>query len=470
MGISLCLTCLFQITTSGHISKEIRRYFQVFFFFVLVYISNHLVRELLNGHPGEGITKTLYTITFVEMLTAGLMSNMMSLAVLNAADSPRSTRPGFILLEGLLILHTIILIVGTANGSVFYFDESNVYHRGGLYLLSNLAPLLMLIFDMYLLVKYRQNFKPRVRIAFWVYMIAPIIAILIQGLFYGIQFVIFATVAAGAYMFGAIIRDQSEEYESQKTETSRIETELNMAKHIQENMLPNIFPAFPDRSDFEIYASMNPAKEVGGDFYDFFLVDDNHLVMVMADVSGKGVPAALFMMVSKSLIQNTALLGISPKEILETVNDQICKNNRDEMFVTVWLGILNLTTGDMVCANAGHEYPAIKNADGRFELLKDKHGVVVGAMEGMKYKEYELKMTPGSKIFVYTDGVPEATNKDEELFGTDRMIIALRSSENKSPEDILSGITSAVEDFVGEAPQFDDLTMLCLQYNGKIDS
>ncbi|MBP3815496.1 MAG: serine/threonine-protein phosphatase [Firmicutes bacterium] len=466
MGISLCLTCLFQLVSSVHINDQIKQYFQVFFVFVLAYICTHLVRELLNGRPGESVRTVLYTVTFIEMLVAGFMPHMMSLAVLAASQSEKKAKPIAILLYVFLILHVAFLVYGMTNGIIFYFDDSNTYQRGSLYVLSNVGPILMLLTDIYLLVRYRDNFNPRVRVAFWVYIIAPLVAIAIQAVSYGVQFIILATVGAAAYMFSAIIREQTQQYEAQKTETSRIETELNMAKNIQENMLPNIFPAFPERNEFEIYASMNPAKEVGGDFYDFFLVDDNHLAMVMADVSGKGVPAALFMMISKTLIQNTAMTGISPKEILETVNNQICKNNREEMFVTVWIGILDLTNGKMVCANAGHEYPAIKKPHEDFQLLMDKHGLVVGAMEGIPYKEYEVELTPGAKIFLYTDGVPEATNKDNELFGTDRMIEALHTLVDESPEKVLEGIHRAVDDFVGDAPQFDDLTMLCLQYNG----
>ena len=260
------------------------------------------------------------------------------------------------------------------------------------------------------------------------------------------------------------------EYEEHLTritaEKERISTELALATRIQADMLPNIFPAFPERSEFDIYASMDPAKEVGGDFYDFFLIDDTHLGLVMADVSGKGVPAALFMMVSKILIQNGAMSGHSPAEVLKAVNDQICANNREEMFVTVWLGILDTTTGTIVAANAGHEYPVLMPSNGRFELVKDKHGFVIGGMEGMKYKEYELQMTPGSKLFLYTDGVPEATDTQHEMFGTKRMIDALNETPDASPEVILNNVRKAVDAFVKGAEQFDDLTMLCVEYKG----
>ena len=250
-------------------------------------------------------------------------------------------------------------------------------------------------------------------------------------------------------------------------EKERIGAELDLAKRIQEDMLPNIFPAFPNRSDFDIYASMTPAKEVGGDFYDFFLVDNTHLAMVIADVSGKGVPAALFMMMSKILIQNAVLNGNSPAKALETVNNQICANNREEMFVTVWLGIIDLSNGLLRAANAGHEKPIIKSPNGDFEFFKDSHGFVIGGMEGLKYKDYEVQLEKGSKLFIYTDGVAEATDKKEELYGIDRTVEALNKAEGEGPEIIVETVKKNVDEFVGEAPQFDDLTMLCFEYKGS---
>ena len=260
------------------------------------------------------------------------------------------------------------------------------------------------------------------------------------------------------------------EYEENLTkitaEKERISTELSLATRIQAHMLPHIYPAFPDRTEFDIYASMDPAKEVGGDFYDFFLIDDDHLCMVIADVSGKGIPAALFMMASKIILANNAKLGKSPAQILTDTNTAICANNKEEMFVTVWLGILEISTGKLTAANAGHEYPVIKKPDGQFELYKDRHGFVIGGMDGIRYKEYELRMEPGSKLFLYTDGVPEATDAQGEMFGTERMLEALNGDVEAAPENVLKQVRSCVDDFVKEAEQFDDLTMLCMEYTG----
>ena len=248
-------------------------------------------------------------------------------------------------------------------------------------------------------------------------------------------------------------------------EKERIGTELDMAKQIQASMLPHMFPPYPERREFDLYATMTPAKEVGGDFYDFFLIDDDHLCLVMADVSGKGVPAALFMMVSKVILQSCAMLGRSAAEILQKTNDALCHDNQVEMFVTVWVGILEISTGKLTAANAGHEYPALKKG-AQFALYKDRHGFVIGGMEGVNYKEYELQLEPGDKLFVYTDGVTEATDAENRLFGTDRMLSALNKAPQVEPKEILTNVRDDIDAFVGQAEQFDDLTMLCLEYKG----
>ncbi len=246
-------------------------------------------------------------------------------------------------------------------------------------------------------------------------------------------------------------------------EKERIGAELDVARHIQASMLPCIFPAFPERHEFDIYATMTPAKEVGGDFYDFFLVDDDHLALVIADVSGKGVPAALFMMISKTLIKSATQNGLSPKEVLEKVNNQLCESNEAEMFVTVWLGIMEISTGKMKCANAGHEFPAIMHSGGDWELYKDRHGFVLAGMENSKYKEYEIDLKEGDRIFVYTDGVAEATDINNNLYGTDRMIDALNRAKDKRCDELLKYLHEDIDTFVGEADQFDDITMLTLE-------
>ena len=262
------------------------------------------------------------------------------------------------------------------------------------------------------------------------------------------------------------------------SEKQRLDTELSVAVDIQLNMLPNHFPAFPERKEFDLYAVMDPAKEVGGDFYDFFLIDDDHLALVMADVSGKGVPAALFMVVSKTLIKDVTLSGQygSPAEILYDVNDRLCDGNKDDMFVTAWLGILTISTGKLISACAGHEYPVFYRKNKGFKLEHDPHGVALGSMAGMKYRNVEWPLAPGDMLYLYTDGVPEANNEKSELFGEKRMMAALEKSMESVKENgdtvkidlelFLQTMRLQIDDFVGDTPQFDDLTMMCLEYRG----
>lgn len=250
-------------------------------------------------------------------------------------------------------------------------------------------------------------------------------------------------------------------------EKERISAELNLATNIQADALPSKFPVFTERTEFKIFAKMTPAKEVGGDFYDFFLIDNDHLGLVMADVSGKGVPAALFMMNAKNLIKNYAMLGFGPAETLHQVNLRICESNDADLFVTVWFGILDINTGIITAANAGHDYPAVMHEGGAFALDENVHGMVVGLMDMAKFTDYEIKLEPGSKIFLYTDGVPEATRNDKKMYGLERMIKTLSLNKNLNPEEIIRIVREDVDEFVEDADQFDDITMLCVHYLGK---
>ena len=270
------------------------------------------------------------------------------------------------------------------------------------------------------------------------------------------------------------IDSNTEDVARLSAEKERIATELSMAAEIQAHMLPSTFPAFPERKEFEIYAAMTPAKEVGGDFYDFFMVDEDHLALVMADVSGKGVPAALFMMTSRTMLKDTALSGLDPAAVLERVNARICENNPDYMFVTVWMGILELSTGRLIWADAGHEQPVLLSG-GEWKMLSKGGGPALGAFEPeiLELEEKppfcnrEIFMRPGDIIFQYTDGVTEATNPQREQFGTGRIIEAASSAPNIAPNALVEHISAQINAFVHGAPQFDDITMLALRYRGN---
>ena len=257
------------------------------------------------------------------------------------------------------------------------------------------------------------------------------------------------------------------EFMKATAEKERIGAELNVATQIQADMLPRIFPAFPERQEFEVYATMNPAKEVGGDFYDFFLVDDDHLAVVIADVSGKGVPAALFMVIAKTLIKNHAQNRETPGEVFTQTNAQLCEGNDAGLFVTAWMGVLEISTGKFVYVNAGHNPPLLKRAGGQYEWLKSRPGFVLAGMEGIRYRENTLELMPGDTLYLYTDGVTEATSSAQELYGEERLQAALNEASELPVSQLLPRIKNCIDTFVGDAEQFDDITMLGLQYHTR---
>lgn len=465
-GIGVCILCTMQIGSGMHIRKEVSGYFQIFFTFINVYVSMHLVRMLISGHPGTVQRIAVRIATFLEFFVSGIMAYLLFILILYLSGTKAKGKVMNYIALCMLVVNGIGLLVSQYTNFYYYFDEMNVYHRSTGYPVSNAMQILLMAQCAFFLLKYKDKYEKRLASALWLYLLLPLAAVALQFVFEGVQFIILASVITTAYLYYVIIRIQIERYQKQQIEKDRIDNELNMATRIQSETLPNIFPAFPERDDFNIYASMKPAKEVGGDFYDFFLIDDTHLGLVMADVSGKGIPAALLMMVSKILIQNLAMMGNSPADVLRMLNNQLCSNNPEDMFVTVWYGCLDLETGVLKAANAGHEYPFLKKADGSFEMIKDTHGLIIGGFEGATYKEYELKMDPGAKLFIYTDGVPEATDSREQLFNTERLLYSLRSAENEAPKEVIERVDLAVKDFVKGAPQFDDLTMLCIEYSG----
>jgi serine phosphatase RsbU (regulator of sigma subunit) len=470
-GIGICGMIILQVNSGTQLRKEVTRYFRLFFSIVILYIGSHLVRMLLEGQPGPVVHYALYGVTLLEFLASGAMAFLFSgLTLFIAAPEKDQNHRYTMLFIGTLALHTVLMIVSQFISLCYYFDADNIYHRGPGYLFSNLAHVIMLGGDVVLLIRYRNKFSDRIRPAFWNYIIAPLAAILIQAFFRDVQFIILATVAAAVYMSMVIMRDQMLKYEKQQAVTNRLSMELNMATAIQASQLPRLFPAFPNRPEFDVYASMKPAKEVGGDFYDFFLVDNDHIGLVMADVSGKGVPAALFMMIARVLIKAHLQNGESPAVALENVNNQLCESNEAELFVTVWTGVLEISTGKGVAANAGHEHPAIRRANGEYALQVYRHSPAVATMDGIPFREHSFQLNPGDSLFVYTDGVAEATNANNELFGNDRMLDALNVHPDAQPEEVLSNVMKGIDAFVAGAEQFDDITMLCLKYNGPAAS
>lgn len=247
---------------------------------------------------------------------------------------------------------------------------------------------------------------------------------------------------------------------------ARIDAELAFAKAIQHSAMPSVFPPYPGRKEFEIHAAMYTAKEVGGDFYDFYFVDEDTLAFLVADVSGKGIPAAMFMMQSKTLLKSCAESGLSIEQVFTTTNEKLCAGNEAGMFVTAWMGLLNVKTGHMTFANAGHNPPLIRSGGNGFDFHKIRVNFVLAGMEGVRYRKNELQLQPGDTIYLYTDGVTEATDLNQKLYGDTRLKDLLNSHEFVSDKDLCDTVKTDVDTFVGKAEQFDDITMLCLTWHG----
>ena len=247
---------------------------------------------------------------------------------------------------------------------------------------------------------------------------------------------------------------------------ARIDRELEFARSIQHSAIPTVFPPYPGHSEFDIYATMDTAKEVGGDFYDFYFVGENRLGFLIADVSGKGIPAAMFMMTAKTIIKGYAESGKPVDEVFTTANEKLCESNDAGMFVTAWMGVLDTVTGKVEFANAGHNPPLVRHAGGGFEYLRSKPCFILAGMDGIKYRKNEFTLAPGDEIYLYTDGVTEATDSENNLYGEERLLALLNSMGDLPGEEICRAVKADMDAFVGDAPQFDDITMLYLKYNG----
>ena len=355
------------------------------------------------------------------------------------------------------------LLIRFANlftGVYFSVDELGFYHRSQICYISTVFSMFTLFSALVAVIIERKQLERYQFFTFFIYGIGPLASGIVTIFVYGIS-LNQTTVMISILMMYCVLNV------AQGREKAVADRDLMLASAIQENILPKTFPFLPERQEFDVYASMTPAKEVGGDFYDFFMVDDDHLALVMADVSGKGIPAALFMMVARTMIKNRALTESSPAKILYDVNNQLCEGNTLELFVTVWLAIIELSTGKGLAANAGHEHPAIKRNGEEYHLEMYRHSPAVATMEGIKFKEHEFILEPGDCLFVYTDGVPEATNSENELFGNERMLDALNKNPDAMPKETLEHVMEGINEFVLDAKQFDDITMLCLKYFGN---
>ena len=360
-----------------------------------------------------------------------------------------------------LIFHTADIMTNVLFHQYFTVSANGIYKREFLYPLSMVYVFFTLLTIIVVIIKERMQLKAYEFVVLITYILAPLMIGIFTLMVYGLSLSASVIMLILLLMYCVLNISQSRE-------KAIVDRDLSVAASIQKNILPKTFPYMPERQEFDIYASMTAAKDVGGDFYDFFMIDNNNLALVMADVSGKGIPAALFMMVARTMIKNYALTGqLSPAKILDHVNEQICEGNTAELFVTVWLAIIDLRTGIGMAANAGHEHPALCKAGGKYDIVKYKHSVAVATIEGAKFREHEFRLSPGDTFFVYTDGVSEATNSRLEQFGEERILNALNKNPEAAPKEALSNVMEDLTGFVNGADQFDDITMLSFKYFGQ---
>ena len=368
-------------------------------------------------------------------------------------------------LRTVLITGEIILIISQFTNLYYYFDINNNYHRGNLFIICYIIPLISLLTQLLIILIYKRNTKKHIFVPLLLFAILPIIATLIQIYAYGVSLTNISSVFVVILLYVFTIYDANILIEAK----GKLEKELHIARDIQLNEVPNTFPSFPERKEFDLYAIMNPAKEVGGDFYDYFLLDDNHLGMVIADVSGKGVPAALNMVKSKLLLKGIGIYLNDPAKALDLLNNGFIDNNKLDMFVTAWFGILEITTGKLKFANAGHEDIIIYNEKTGYDLFETKHGIPIGVKKNYQYTNYETKLNKGDKIFLYTDGVVESINTNRKQYGINNLLKTLNKNKEKSVEDIIKSVNSDLNDYSKGCEQFDDITMLCVELTKSKD-
>ncbi|MBP5654112.1 MAG: PP2C family protein-serine/threonine phosphatase [Clostridiales bacterium] len=366
------------------------------------------------------------------------------------------------LFTGGAIFSVALILMNLFTGIYFTVDAEGVYHRSDYYMISNVYIYLSMALTLVLVVLARKRLKKYQIIILFMYVFLPLATGLVAVFSYGTTLTNAASIIVLLLMYCVL-------HVIQSREQFVAESELATATAIQKNILPRIFPPYPDKTEFELFASMTPAKEVGGDLYDYFLADDNHLIIIIADVSGKGVPAALFMMVVKTLLKNQSINNFnSAAEIFYKVNNQLCEGNELDMFATAWLGVLELSSGTLSYATAGHEYVTLKKKDGKFAIIKERNSPPLAVMENMHYKEYELRLDPGDIIWLYTDGVPEASNSRGEMFGLDRMLESLNKHCSGTMKELDAGVREDIAAFTTGADPFDDITTLCVRYNGPV--
>lgn len=455
MGFVLFVCCMIDVQKNG--SRFYYFYMIVNTLFIALF--SDMIAWFVDGVPSlrwvNILDNTVYYLTgsFAAFFFFKYMINILR------ADS-RLPRLADKIMKAGLILAVILRIANIWGGFYFTVDQNGIYQRSTVYPISMTYMLFSIMIAFVIIIRYGRRLKRYQRIALYLYVLTPLITNILTAAFYGLSLISAINMLVLLLMYCVLNINQG-------MEKAVADRDLTMATTIQKSMLPRIFPPYPDRNEFSLYAYMKPAKEVGGDFYDFYMIDDDHLALTIADVSGKGVPAALFMMVSKVLVQSRLQSGDSPGEALKNINEQILSGGEGlRMFVTIWLCVIEISTGRGVVVNAGHEHPVIRKAGKEYEYVKYRHSPAVATVEGVEFKEHEFTMEPGDTLFVYTDGVLEATNSSVEQYGPDRLLSVLNAQSDNEVEQIVMNVARSVEEFTGDADQFDDLTVMAFRYEG----
>ena len=463
---SICFIILIFVLMTNYLSKEKKKSLIIISFSAAFLLLSDRYAYIFRGQTTSlayFLAPLFKYLVFFNILNVSYGFNEFFISIYKENHNGSLKPKIFNYIKTIVIIGHIFLIISQFTNLYYSFDEFNNYHRESGYALCYFFPILATIIQYIVIIKDYIKVNKRIFVPIVLYFILPIITTIIQLFISGVSLTNITIGGIVILLYSFTIYDANKILK----EKEKTEADLRLANEIQQNEIPNEFPAFPNRNEFDLYAMMSPAKEVGGDFYDYFLLDENHLGLVMADVSGKGVPAALNMVKTKLLLKGTGLYINNPAKVLELLNDGFIDNNKLEIFVTVWFGILEISTGKLKFANAGHEDLIIYNKSNGFNLYKTKHGLPIGVMKNYKYNNNEIILTKKDKIFLYTDGVVDTMNKDNKQYGIDRLLRTLNMNKNKKSKDIINAINEDLKNYSGDCKPFDDITMLCFVLNDK---
>lgn len=458
---SVCLVIFVFLLMTNHLPKEKKKALLLFVFFTALLLITDRYAYIFRGQT----TNIAFILApFFKYLTFFNILNVVYgfdefIKCMYKENHPKTKQPKiFTYIKLIIIIGHIFLIVSQFTNFYYSFDSNNIYHRESMYFLCYLFPLIATVLQYIVIAPEIKKASNHIFIPLVLYFTLPIIASIIQLFIPGLSLANIIIGGVVILLYSFTIYDSNKMFEEKK----KNEADLKLANEIQQNEIPN---SFPDRKDFELYAIMQPAKEVGGDFYDFFLIDDDHLGLVIADVSGKGVPAALNMFKAKVLLKGISSYANNPAHALKLLNDSFIDNNKLDMFVTIWFGIIELSTGKLEFSNAGHEDAIICNKKNFFEVFKTKHGLPIGAFKNSKYDNYKISLNKGDKLFLYTDGVLDAVNNQNRQYGIFNLLKLLNMNKNKNAKEIIKTVKSDLDAFSKNSSQFDDITMLCFELN-----